>query len=148
MSATRKTKIDDAAQASAKATDKTAAAANDHVARMTDGMSKMGSFGQDTVEAMTASATIMAKGIEQATQENVAFAKTQMEHGAERMKAFQSVKTPQEFFEAQADVFRTVMEAQIEQTNKVSDMMLNTARDAAQPLSKRYSAMVEMMQAR
>ena len=123
-------------------------AANDGVTRMTEGMSKMGSFGQDTMEAMTASATIVAKGLEKATQENVSFAKSQMEQGAERMKAFQSVKTPQEFFEAQADVFRTVMEAQIEQTNKVSDMMIETARDAAQPMSKRYSAMIEMMQAR
>ena len=141
MSATRKTKTQETIN---QATD----AANDGARRMTDGMSQFGSFGQDTVEAVTASATIVAKGLEKATQENVAFAKTQMEHGAERMKAFQSVKTPQEFFEAQANLFRTVMEAQIEQTNKVSDMMIETAREAAQPMSKRYTAMVEMMQAR
>ena len=140
MSATRKTKTDD--------TVRNASAANDGVARMTDGMSKLGSFGQETMEAVTASASIVAKGMEKVGQENVAFAKTQMEQGSERLKAFQSIKTPQEFFEAQADVFRTVMEAQIEQTNKVSDMMIETARDAAQPLSKRYSAAVEMMQAR
>ena len=141
MSATRKTKTDDTVR-------NASAAANDGVARMTDGMSKLGSFGQETMEAVTASASIVAKGMEKVGQENVAFAKTQMEQGSERLKAFQSIKTPQEFFEAQADVFRTVMEAQIEQTNKVSDMMIETARDAAQPLSKRYSAAVEMMQAR
>ena len=128
---------------------KTASAAvNDGVSRMTDGMSKLGSFGQDNMEAMTKSASVVAKGMERALQENVSFAKSQMEQGSERMKAFQSIRTPQEFFEAQADVFRTVMEAQIEQTNKVSDLFIQTARDAAQPLSKRYSAMVEMMQAR
>ena len=147
MSATAKT-ADKMANKAEETMNQTASAANDGVTRMTEGMSKMGSFGQDTMEAMTASATIVAKGLERATQENVSFAKAQMEQGAERMKAFQSVKTPQEFFEAQADVFRTVMEAQIEQTNKVSDMMIETARDAAQPMSKRYSAMVEMMQAR
>ena len=145
MSATRKAKLETKAE---ETMEKASAAANDGVARMTDGMSKMGSFGQDTVEAMTASASIMAKGIEKATNENIAFAKSQMEHGAERMKAFQSVRTPQEFFEAQADVFRAVMEAQIEQTNKVSDLMIETAREAAQPISKRYSAAVEMMQGR
>lgn len=131
-----------------RAASQATSAANDGVTRMTEGMSKMGSFGQETMEAMTASASIVAKGLEKATQENVSFAKSQMEQSAERMKAFGSVKTPQEFFEAQADVFRTVMEAQIEQTNKVSDLMIETARDAAQPMSKRYSAMVEMMQAR
>ena len=141
MSATRKTKTEDAVR-------NASTAANDGVARMTDGMSKLGSFGQDTMEAMTASASIVAKGMEKVGQENVAFAKTQMEQGSERMKAFQAIKTPQEFFEAQADIFRSVMEAQIEQTNKVSDLMIETARDAAQPISKRYSAMVEMMQPR
>lgn len=141
MSATRKTKTEETIN-TAKAS------ANDGVARMTDGMSKMGSFGQDTMEAMTTSASIVAKGMEKVGQENVAFAKSQMEHGSERVKALQSIKSPQEFFEAQADIFRTVMEAQIEQTNKVSDLMINTVRDAAQPMSKRYSAMVEMMQPR
>lgn len=147
MSATQKTAQNtaDAAKDGAQAA---SAAANDGVTRMTEGMSRVGSFGQETMEAVTASASIVAKGMERAAQENVAFAKSQMEHASERMKAFQTVKTPQEFFEAQANVFRTVMEAQIEQTNKVSDLMIETARDAAQPLSKRYSAMVEMMQAR
>ena len=146
MSATQKTgKVADAAKEGAQTA---SAAANDGVARMTEGMSRMGSFGQDTMEAMTASASIMAKGLEKVGQENVAFAKSQMEHSTERMKAFQAVRTPQEFFERQAEVFRAAMEDGIEQTNKVSDMMIETARDAAQPISKRYSAMVEMMQAR
>jgi phasin family protein len=130
------------------ATEQASAAMNDGVERMTQGMSKFGSFGQETMEAAMASASTMAKGFEKIAQENMNFAKSQMEVGTERVQSLTKVKSPQEFFEAQANMMREVMELQIEQTNKVSDMMISTAREAAQPLSKRYSAMVEMMQPR
>ena len=122
--------------------------ANDGVERMTQGMSQMGSFGQETVEAVMASASTLAKGMEKIGQENMTFAKSQMETAAERAQSFAKIRSPQEFFEAQADFVRGAMEAQIEQANKVSDLMITATRDAAQPLSKRYSAMVEMMQPR
>ena len=126
----------------------TASTVNDGVERMTQGMSQMGSMGQETVEAMMASASTLAKGFERIGQENMTFAKSQIERTAERAQAFAKIRTPQEFFEAQADFVRGAMEAQIEQANKVSDMMISTTREAAQPLSKRYSSMVEMMQPR
>ena len=144
MSSTTRKPAGDAKEAA----DQTAATVNDGVDRMTKGMSQMGSFGQETVEAMMASASTLAKGMERVGQENLTFAKSQMETVAERAQAFAKVRTPQEFFEAQADYVRGAMEAQIEQANKVSDMMITATRDAAQPLSKRYSAMVEMMQPR
>ena len=147
MSSTRKT-AEKTADTTRRATEQATASVNDGVERMTQGMSQMGSFGQETVEAFMASASTFAKGLEKIGQENVTFAKSQMEHAAERAQGLAKVRSPQEFFEAQADLMRTVVEAQIEQTNKVSDMMITTARDAAQPLSKRYSAMVEMMQPR
>ena len=143
-----KTQTNEAAQAAHKATEAASATVNDGVDRMTQGMSQMGSLGQETVEAMMASASTLAKGFERIGQENMTFAKSQMETAAERAQAFAKVRSPQEFFEAQADYVRGAMEAQIEQANKVSDMMITATRDAAQPLSKRYSAMVEMMQPR
>ena len=154
MSSTRKTaetvkdQANDAAQAARQTADAASATVNDGVDRMTQGMSQMGSFGQEAVEAMMASASTLAKGFERIGQENMTFAKSQMETAAERAQAFAKVRSPQEFFEAQADYVRGAMEAQIEQANKVSDMMITATRDAAQPLSKRYSAMVEMMQPR
>lgn len=124
------------------------AAMNDGIERMTQGMNNFGTFGQENVEAFIESATTVAKGFEKLAQENAEYAKKQMEAGTEKMQSFASVKTPQEFFEAQSDFVRTAFETQIGQINKVSDMFVATARDAAQPLSKRYSAFVEMMQQR
>ena len=146
MSTTRRT--NKTAEAVKDHAEKTSFAANDGVARLTDGMSKLGSLGQENVEAMTASASVMAKSLEKIGHENMEFAKAEMETVSERAQAMTKVKSPQEFFEAQADYMKSAMERQIEQTNKVSDLWISAARDAAQPLSKRYSAMVEMMQAR
>ncbi|WOI52562.1 phasin family protein [Parvularcula sp. LCG005] len=143
MSTTRK------ARATAEEATNTAnAAMNDGIERMTQGLTQFGSFGQENIEAMIECATTVAKGFEKIANENATYAKKQMETGTDRFQALSKAKTPQEFFEAQNDLLRTSMESHIGQMNKVSDMWMSTARDAAQPLSKRYSAMVEMMQQR
>ncbi|GGY55304.1 phasin family protein [Parvularcula lutaonensis] len=147
MSATRKTK------AAAEETVFTAAnqaqtTINEGVERMTKGLSQMGTFAQENTEAVMQAASTVAKGFEKVAQENVDYAKSQFETASEKFQSLTKAKTPQEFFEAQAELFRASMEAQISQANKVSDMMIATAKDAAQPLSKRYSALVELMQQR
>lgn len=143
MSATRKT-----TKTAEDATATMNAAVNDGIERMTHGMSQFGTFGQENVEAFMESASTFAKGFEKIASESADFAKKQMETSTEKMQAFSKVRSPQEFFEAQSELFRTTMETQISQMNKVSDMVIATARDAAQPLSKRYSAFVEVMQNR
>lgn len=151
MSATRKTtaKATEAANESVfTASNAAQTSINEGVERMTKGMTQLGSFAQDNTEAMMQAASTVAKGMEKVAQENADFAKTQFETSSEKMQALSKAKTPQEFFEAQSELFRLAMEAQISQVNKVSDMMIATAKDAAQPLSKRYSAMVELMQQR
>ncbi|MBB4659246.1 phasin family protein [Parvularcula dongshanensis] len=147
MSATKKV-ADDATKTTQDATSSAAAAANDGVERLTQGMSKFGSLGQENMEAFMSSLTTMAKGFEKIGQENMAFAKSQMEAGSERMQTLAKAKSPQEFFETQSQIVRDAFEQQISQTNKVSDMMISTVREAAQPISKRYSVMVDTMQAR
>ena len=151
MSATRKTttKTAEAANESVFTAANTATASiNEGVERMTKGMSQMGSFAQENTEAMMQAASVVAKGFEKVTQENVDYAKSQFETAQDKVQSLTKAKTPQEFFEAQSELLRTSMEAQITQVNKLSDMMIATAKDAAQPLSKRYSAMVELMQQR
>jgi phasin family protein len=151
MSATRKTtdKIETAAQDNLNTAANTAhTSINEGVERMTKGMSQFGSFAQDNTEAFMQAASTVAKGFEKMTQENVDYAKRQFESSSEQMQALSKAKSPQEFLEAQSELFRASIEAQISQVNKVNDMMIATAKDAAQPLSKRYSAFVEMMQQR
>jgi phasin family protein len=137
-----------ATKAAADATQTIHAAVNDGLERMTQGLSNFGSFGQENVEAFIESATTVAKGIEKLVAESTDFARKQFETGSDRFQALSKARTPQEFFEAQSDLFRNSMESQIGQVNKISDMFVATARDAAQPLSRRYSAFVEMMQQR
>ncbi|MEO1656491.1 MAG: phasin family protein [Pseudomonadota bacterium] len=150
MSATRKTKAtEEAATESVFTAANTAQTTiNEGVERMTKGMSQMGTFAQENTEAVMQAASVVAKGYEKLAQESADFAKTQLEASQERVQGLTKAKTPQEFFEAQSELFRSTMEAQISQVNKVSDMMIATAKDAAQPLSKRYSALVELMQQR
>lgn len=148
MSTTRKTASKATETATAEATRTAQAAYNDGIERMTQGMSKLGTFGQENVEAVMESATTFAKGVEKIASENIEYAKSQMDSGSDKFQALTKAKTPQEFFEAQSELFRTSFETQIAQVNKVSDMFIASARDAAQPLSKRYSAMVEIMQQR
>ncbi len=147
MSTTRKTaKADTNSASDVNAT--VTAAMNDGIERMTQGMSNFGSFGQENVEAMMECASTVAKGFEQIASENADYAKKQMETGTDKVQALGKAKTPQEFFEAQSELMRTTMETHIGQVNKVSDMFVAMSRDAAQPLSKRYSAFVELMQQR
>lgn len=151
MSATRKTteKVEAAAQDNVQnAANAAHTSINEGVERMTKGMGQFGSFAQENTEAFMQAASTMAKGFEKVSQENVDYAKRQFESSSEQMQALTKAKSPQEFMEAQTELFRASMEAQISQVNKVSDMMVATAKDAAQPLSKRYSAFVEMMQKR
>ncbi len=147
MSTTRKTasKAEDAVNG---ATETMNAAVNDGIERMTQGLSNLGSFGHENMEAFMESATTFAKGFEKIATESADYAKKQMESGSEKMQGFSKARTPQEFFEAQSEVLRSSMESHIGQINKMSDMYIATCRDAAQPLSKRYSAFVEMMQQR
>ena len=143
MSTTRK------ARATAnQATETATAAMNDGIERMTQGLTNLGSVGQENLEALIECATTVAKGFEKIATENADFAKKQMETGTDRFQAISKAKTPQEFFEAQSELMRGAFETQIGQMNKMSDMWIATARDAAQPLSKRYSALVELMQNR
>jgi phasin family protein len=147
MSATRKT-TEKVQENMENANAQAQASVNEGVERMTKGMSQFGSFAQENTEAMMQAASVFAKGFERMAQVNTEFAKNQFETSSERFQNLAKAKTPQEFLEAQSELFRTGMEAQINQVNKVSDMMVATAKDAAQPLSKRYSAMVELMQQR
>jgi len=147
MSATRKT----TAKAETAANDALSSAQsqmNEGVERMTKGMTQFGTFAQENTEAVMQAASVVAKGFEQVVTENTDYAKAQFDASSEKVQSLTKAKTPQEFFEAQSELFRTTMESQIGQLNKVSDLMVATAKDAAQPLSKRYSAMVELMQQR
>ena len=130
MSTTQRKPADKVEDAAKTATAQTHAQLNEGVERMTKGMTQFGTFAQENTEAFMQAASTMAKGLERVAQENADFAKKQFEESSERMQSLTKAKTPQEFVEHQSDIFRLVMESQISQVNKVSDMMIATAKDA------------------
>ena len=69
-----------------------------------------------------------------------------MESGVEQIRKVSAAKTPQEFLEVQTEYLRGAFEANMNQFNKMSELWVNTTRDAAEPLNKRYSAVVEKAQ--
>ena len=118
----------------------------DNMEKMSRSMADMSEFGKDNVEAVVESASTFAKGVEGIATEQANYAKSSMEKSVEQMKAVASARTPQDFMEAQTDYMRTAFEANISQMNKLSDMWIATAKDCAEPLNRRYSAMVEKVQ--
>jgi phasin family protein len=146
---TRKTNGNGAAAAATAAVNEEAKARmNDGVERMTEGMTRMGTYGQENMEALMAMASTFTKGMERIVHANTDFAKSQIEASQARLQKMAKIRTPQEYFETTSEAVRETMEAGLSQANKVTDMMVETTREGVQPISKRYTAMVETMQAR
>ncbi|GGD04702.1 phasin family protein [Aquisalinus flavus] len=118
----------------------------ENMEKMSKGMAEFGEFGKDNVEAVVASASTFAKGFEDIATEQANYAKSSMEKSVEQMKTVASAKTPQDFMEAQTDYVRSAFESNMSQMNKLSDMWIATAKDCTEPLSRRYTAMVEKVQ--
>lgn len=118
----------------------------ENMEKVSKSMTDIGDFGKDNVEAVVESASTFAKGVESIAAEQANFAKSSMEKSVEQFKTVASAKTPQDFMEAQTDYLRAAFENNVSQMNKLSDMWIATAKDCSEPLSRRYSAMVEKAQ--
>ena len=140
MSATKKT------AKAAKTPKMTPEGMTEGLEKMTKSLEDATAFSKDTYEAVVESATTFAKGVEGIVAEQTEFAKDAMEDTQDKMKAFASTRNPQDFFEAQTEFMKSAFETNLSQMTKVSDMWMATTKDAVNPLSKRYSAMVEMVQ--
>ncbi len=115
--------------------------------KVTKNMSEVGDFSKDNIEAVVESASIYAKGVETISADQAAFAKEAMENTVEQIKSTAALKTPQEFFQAQTDFFRNAFETNVSQMQKFAEAWTETSRAAAEPISKRYTEVVEKAQA-
>lgn len=118
----------------------------ENMEKVSKSMADIGEFGKDNVEAVVESASTFAKGVESIASEQANYAKSSMEKSVEQFKSVASAKTPQDFMEAQSDYFRSAFEANVSQMSKLSDMWIATTKDCSEPLSRRYTAMVEKVQ--
>jgi phasin family protein len=120
---------------------------------MKDGFEKLqaavadaSAHGKANYEAFVTSGQTVAKGMEEVTAITTAYSKASWEKGMEAFKTLAATKSLQEVVEVQADYAKASLEAFLADFNKISDVMVATAKDAVKPLSERTSALVETMQ--
>ena len=114
--------------------------------KFAEGVSSFADFQKESLNALMASANAFAKGVEKLTAEQTTFSKAVFEDTVATAKAATSSKTLQEAIELNSDFMRTSVEKNLGQINKVADIWTTTAKDTVEPLTARYTELVEKIQ--
>ena len=114
--------------------------------KFAEGVSTFADFHKGSLEAVMASAGAFAKGMEKLASEQSAFVKASFEDSVATVKAASASKTAQEAIDINTEYFRTSVEKNLGQVNKVADMWIATTKETVEPLSVRYSELVEKIQ--
>ncbi len=114
--------------------------------KFTKSMSSFADFQKSSVEAFMASAGVLAKGFEKAATTQTAFVKEQFEESVATAKAAASSKSLQEAVELQNDFARATFEKNLGHVTALTDHWTSVAKEASDPLTKRYGEFVEMVQ--
>ena len=113
---------------------------------MAEGVSTFADFQKESYEAFVASAGAFAKGFEKLASEQTNFVKTAFEGTVANAKAVASAKSPQEAFDINSEFARSSVENNLGQVNKATDLLMATTKETVEPLTTRYSEMVEKIQ--
>ena len=112
------------------------------------GYDQLLSIGKDNAEAVIKSATLAGKGLEAINTQVFAYSRLSMEEGVEVTKAVLASKSVQEALEIQTDYVKSAFETYVTELNKVRDMALSVAKQAAQPLQARATVIADLVQSR
>ena len=115
--------------------------------KFAEGLTAVADFQKESLNAVMASAGAFAKGVEKLTAEQTAFSKAAFEDTVANAKAAAGSKTVQEAFELNSDFVRSSLEKNLGQINKVADIWSETTKETVEPLTARYSELVEKIQA-
>jgi phasin family protein len=110
------------------------------------GYDRMVSLAKDNADAFIKSANVAGKGIETINAEVLAFSRKRMEDGVAAAKAIFGAKSVNEAIELQADYGRKAFEAYVAEVTKLNQLVLETAKSAAEPIQTRVTAFAEMAQ--
>jgi phasin family protein len=113
---------------------------------MTKAYERFAGFGKESVEAYMQSATSLTKAFERINGEVFAYSKQQVEDGVAAFKAVAGSKSLHEAWEVQTDFAKSALDAYIAQATKINDLWMDAAKQAAQPLNQRFSALAEAVQ--
>ncbi len=106
---------------------------------------ELAGFQKENVDAVLASSTVLAKGMENLSKAVMAFSQAQIEQSMAAAKAMAGVKTLRELVDLQTEFARTSFDAMIAEATKVSEMSVKVANEAIEPISARVNATVEKM---
>ncbi|HNR77327.1 MAG TPA: phasin family protein [Parvularculaceae bacterium] len=118
----------------------------DSYEKFAKGLNSLADFHKGSVEAFMASAGVFAKGFEKAASTQVGFAKEQFEEGVATAKAAFASKSVQEAIELQNEFARTSFEKNLGHASSLAEHWTSVAKDATDPLTKRYGEFVELVQ--
>lgn len=114
--------------------------------KFAEGVSTIADFNKGSLEALMASAGAFTKGFEKLASEHSAFVKASFEESAAVMKAASTSKTAQEIIDINSKYARESLEKNLGQVNKVAEMLVETTKQTVEPLTSRYSDLVEKIQ--
>ncbi|MFQ5563504.1 MAG: phasin family protein [Parvularculaceae bacterium] len=114
--------------------------------KISKGMTDFADFQKGAFEAVMSSASAFAKGVEKVAAENTAFGKAALEESVAAAKEAATAKSVQEALDANAAFVRASVEKNLGQFNKVTDLWMETTKEAAEPLTARYNEFVELVQ--
>ena len=109
-------------------------------------LSSLADFQKASVEAMMASTNVLTKGFEQAASAQASFVKEHYEETVALAKAASASKSVQEAIELQTEFARTAFERNLGLVTKLADHWNGVAKEAAEPMTKRYAEFVDMVQ--
>jgi phasin family protein len=104
---------------------------------------RLAGFGKENVEAYMQSATAFAKAFERINSEVFSFSKQQVEDSVAAFKAVSGAKSLHEAWEVQSDFAKSALDAYVAQATKINDLVMDAAKQAAEPMTARFTALAE-----
>ena len=118
-------------------------AMKDGIENWTKAYERFAGFGKENVEAYMQSATAFAKVFERLNGEAFEYSKQQIEDGVAAFKAVASAKSVHEAWEVQSDFAKSALDAYVAQASKINDLVMDAAKQAAEPVTARFTAFAE-----
>lgn len=115
--------------------------------KVAENFSTFAEFQKHSFDAFLKSSNAYMKGFDRLNAENAAFLKACYDESVAVAKTASTANNVQDAFEANSEFVRSQVEKNMTQVNKVNEIVAETAKETAEPLNERYSALVEKIQA-
>lgn len=112
---------------------------------MFQGYDEMNSLGKENLDAVVASGTIVARGMENFSKEVFALAQSSLETSMNVAKQMMGVRSLREAVDLQTELSRTQFDKLMADGAKLTEMSMKVANEAFQPIQARVNVALEKM---